>query len=96
MLIPLLSMTIDTIHVVYWIVKNGIKIPYHAYCYFMGYNDVLNMEKSELIELKETIDKKNQLLLELMKKADKNEKMLIELTNKLYEDEKIIIDSTKL
>ena len=51
-----------------WLIKNGLYVPYYTYCYMMGYTDVIEINRSELAEIKDKMEKQEKLLIELNQK----------------------------
>lgn len=77
MILSLLSFSIDTLYIGYWLIKNGIQIPYYTYCYMMGYNEsLIEINKSELEDLKKKIENQEKLLIELNSKFSNNNKVI--------------------
>lgn len=71
MIVSLISMSIDSVYLVYWLIKNGLYGTYYFYRYVMGYeNTTVTIELKELKEIKNKMENQEEMLKELQKKFD--------------------------
>jgi hypothetical protein len=66
MIYSLISMSIDAIHLFYYLLKSSIYGTYYLYCYFTGQViDMTEIPVKELEEIKEKMDNQEKVLNEL-------------------------------
>jgi hypothetical protein len=69
MIYSLLSISVDTLFLFYWLIKNTLFGTYHIYCYLTGNdNNTLTIEKRELEQIKQKMDNQERMLKELTEK----------------------------
>ena len=66
MLTSLIYMTVDSIYLFYWLLKNSIHGAYYFYCYLTGYDTALiEVSTTELTEIKNKMENQDKMLVEL-------------------------------
>ena len=71
MIVSLISMSIDSVYLVYWLIKNGLYGTYCFYRYMIGYDTTtVTIELKELKEIKNKMEHQEEMLKELQKKMN--------------------------
>ena len=67
MIYSLISMTVDSIYLFYFFIKNSIYGTYYLYSYLTGYSndDITEVSNKELEDIKKKMEHQEQVLIEL-------------------------------
>ena len=66
MLTSLIYMTVDSIYLFYWLLKNSIHGAYYFYCYLTGHEaSFIEVSTIELTEIKNKMENQDKMLIEL-------------------------------
>lgn len=91
MITTLIYMTLDSIYLCYWLLKNSIYGSYYLYCYFTGsIQSITEVPTNELNEIKNKIEHQDKMLeelTELLKTKKTIEETNIDKVKNLHDNE---------